>query len=264
VRGLKERVAVITGAANGIGLACARRFAEEGARIVIADIDEEAGIWAAKSLGKRARFIRCDVGDAADISRLVRESAAAFTGDIDILVNNAGFSIPAPFLDVTEEDFDSVMRVNLKGTFLASQHVARKMVEQAKAGKKPGVIVNIASINAAVAIPNLTPYSAAKGGVLQLTRATALALAPHGIRVNAIGPGYIFTRLLERMMANRDAKRLALSRIPLGRVGEPDEIASVAAFLASDDAGYLTGEIVYADGGQLALNGTVPVDEAKL
>lgn len=264
MRGIKDKVAIVTGAAHGIGLACARRFAEEGAKVVIADIDEQAGMQAAKDLGKHACFVRCDVGDSGDVSRLVAESARAFTGDIDILVNNAGIGIASEFLDVTEEDFDKVMRVNLKGSFLASQYAARKMVEQVKAGKKPGTIVNMASINAQVAIPKLASYSASKGGIVQLTRASALALAPHGIRVNAIGPGSILTRLLQGTMANRDAKRATLSRTPLCRIGRPEEVAGVAAFLASEDASYITGEIIYVDGGRLALNYTVPVDEKNL
>jgi NAD(P)-dependent dehydrogenase (short-subunit alcohol dehydrogenase family) len=153
-----------------------------------------------------------------------------------------------------------VLRVNLKGAFLVAQAVAKNMVAQ----KKRGAIVNMASINARVAIGNQIPYSVSKGGLLQLTRAMALALAPHGIRVNAIGPGSIMTDMLRAVGQNKEAKRKMLSRTPLGRVGEPEEVASVAAFLASDEASYITGEIIYVDGGRLVLNYTVPVDESAL
>jgi glucose 1-dehydrogenase len=165
------------------------------------------------------------------------------------------------FLDLKESDFNRVLRVNLKVGFLVGQLAARKMVEQVKAGKRPGAIVNIASINSTVAIANQVPYSVSKGGLLQLTRVMALALAPHGIRVNAIGPGSIMTDILRSVASDAEAKKRILSRTPLGRIGEPDEVASVAAFLASDDASYITGEIIYVDGGRLALNYTVPVKD---
>jgi NAD(P)-dependent dehydrogenase (short-subunit alcohol dehydrogenase family) len=259
---LKDKVAIITGAARGIGFACARRFVDEGAKVLIADIDEQEGARAAEKLGDAARFVRCDVGQSKDVSRLVTAAAKAFTGDIDILVNNAGICIGAEFLDLSEEQFDDILRVNLKGAFLVSQSVARKMVAQTK--KRPGAIVNMASINSTVAIPQLVAYTASKGGILQLTRATALALAPYGIRVNAIGPGSIMTRMLNSAVKNQEHMRNVYSRTPLGRFGQPEEIASAAAFLASNDASYITGEIIYVDGGRLALNYTVPVDDEAL
>ena len=256
---LDNKVAIITGAARGIGLACARRFVTEGARVLIADIDEREGMRAAQALGTAARFFRCDVGDAKNVAAMTAEAGTAF-GGIDILVNNAGIVHGADFLELDETDFDRVLRVNLKGAFLAGQGVAKHLV----AARKQGAIVNIASINSVVAIPNQTPYSVSKGGLLQLTRVMAMALAPHGIRVNAIGPGSIMTDLLKAVGSDREAKRRILSRTPLGRIGEPDEVASVAAFLASDDASYITGEIIYVDGGRLALNYTVPVSDEAL
>lgn len=256
---LDNKVAIITGAARGIGLACARRFVTEGARVLIADIDEREGMRAAQALGATARFFRCDVGDAKNVAAMIAEAGTAF-GGIDILVNNAGIVHGADFLELDETDFDRVLRVNLKGAFLAGQGVAKHLV----AARKQGAIVNIASINSVVAIPNQTPYSVSKGGLLQLTRVMAMALAPHGIRVNAIGPGSIMTDLLKAVGSDKEAKRRILSRTPLGRIGEPDEVASVAAFLASDDASYITGEIIYVDGGRLALNYTVPVDDDAL
>ena len=154
-----------------------------------------------------------------------------------------------------------MLRVNLKGAFLAGQAAARRMVAQVKAGGPPGSIVNMGSINAMVAIPNHAPYCVSKGGIDQLTKVMALSLAPYGIRVNAIGPGSIMTDILKSVATDREAKRRIFSRTPLGRIGETDEIASVAVFLASADASYITGQTIYADGGRLALNYTVPVKD---
>ena len=256
---LKDKVSIITGAARGIGLACAERFLAEGAAVMLVDIDER-GAAEAKRLGEKAHFIRCDVGDAKDAANLVAETAKIF-GGVDVLVNNAGIIHGADFLDLKEADFDRVLRVNLKGAFLVGQLTARAMVEGVKVGKKPGAIVNMASINAMVAIPNQLPYSVSKGGLLQLTRAMALSLAPFGIRVNALGPGSIMTEILAAVATDAEARKRILSRTPLGRIGKPEEVASVAAFLASDEASYITGEIIYVDGGRLALNYTVPVKD---
>jgi NAD(P)-dependent dehydrogenase (short-subunit alcohol dehydrogenase family) len=257
VRGLKDKVAIVTGAARGIGLACAKRFLAEGAKVILADIDESEGTAAAKALGVSAHFVRCDVGSAKEVAALI--AAAENFGGVDILVNNAGIVHGADFLDLAEADFERVLRVNLKGAFLVAQAAAKKM-----AHKKRGAIVNMASINSQVAIPDQIPYSVSKGGLLQLTRAMALSLAKHGIRVNAIGPGSIMTDLLKAVGSDKEAKRRILSRTPLGRIGTPEEVAGVAAFLASDDASYITGEIIYVDGGRLALNYTVPVDDEAL
>jgi glucose 1-dehydrogenase len=255
---LEGKTAIVTGGARGIGLAIAKRYVAEGARVVIADIDESTGKAAAAALGAAARFVRTDVGAAGDARNVIAE-ALGFAGDIDILVNNAGIIHTADFLDIAEADFDRVMRINLKGMFLVGQAAARQMVAQVKAGKAPGAIVNMSSINARVAIPNQVPYCVSKGGVDQLTKVMALSLSPYGIRVNAIGPGSIMTDILKGITTDQAAKNRLLSRTPLGRVADPDEIASIAAFLASKDASYITGETIYADGGRLALNYTVPV-----
>lgn len=261
---LGGKVAIVTGAARGIGRAIAERFVADGARVAIADIDEPAGKAVAQDLGSSCRFIRTDVGDAQDAANLVDEACAAFSAGLDIAVNNAGIIHTADFLDVEEADFDRVLRVNLKGAFLVGQAAARRMVEQVKQGGAPGAIVNMSSINAVVAIPNQVPYCVSKGGLDQLTKVMALSLAPYGIRVNAIGPGSIMTDILQSITTDREARRRLLSRTPLARVGEPSEVAAVAAFLASDDASYITGQTIYPDGGRLALNYTVAVSDEAL
>lgn len=255
---LNNRIAIVTGAARGIGLSIGQRFVEEGATVIISDVIDAEGEAAAKAIG--ASYMHCDVSKAADVNALV----AAVTerhGAIDILVNNAGIAVGGDFLEVSEAEFDRVIGINLKGSFLMLQACARHMVKQAQAGRKPGAIVNMSSVNDTLAIPGIVTYCMSKGGVSQLTRATALALAPHGIRVNAIGPGTINTDMARGVLADKAAFNRAMSRTPLGRVGEPSEVASIAAFLASDDASYVTGETIYVDGGRMPLNYTVPVKE---
>ena len=249
--GLQGRVAIVTGGAQGIGEACARRFAREGARVVIADVADARGQALADELG--ARYVHCDVGDKAQVDALVAQAVQAH-GRIDVLVNNAGIFRAADFLDVTEEDFDAVLRVNLKGAFLVGQAVAREM-----ARARRGSIVNMSSVNSVLAIPGIASYNVSKGGLNQLTRAMALALADQGIRVNAVGPGTIATELAtQAVLTSEDARRRILMRTPLKRLGEPAEVADVVAFLASDAASYIAGEIVMVDGGRMALNYTVP------
>ncbi|MFN0264642.1 SDR family NAD(P)-dependent oxidoreductase [Tepidamorphus sp. 3E244] len=262
---LKGKCAIVTGAAQGIGRAVAERFARDGARVVIADVDDEAAETAAADIvkaGGEARAVKCDVASRLDIRNLVTRTLNWFD-EIDVLVNNAGISHSADFLEIEDEDFDRVLAVNLRGSFLAGQAVARQMVKQVEAGGEPGAIVNMSSVNAVFALANQVPYSISKGGISQLTKVMALSLAPHGIRVNAIGPGSIMTEMLEKVVWSDPAARAkVLSRTPMGRVGEPREIASVAAFLASTEASYITGQTIYADGGRLPLNYTVePNDE---
>jgi glucose 1-dehydrogenase len=258
---LEQRVAIITGAAQGIGAACARRFAEEGAKVVIGDVNEVGAAALAKEIaaaGGYALSRRADVGAKGDCESLVEYAVSQF-GRLDVLVNNAGIVHGADFLELAEEDFDLVLRINLKGAFLCGQAAARQMVKQdPRTDGGRGVIVNMSSVNAVLAIPNQVPYTVSKGGLNQLTKVMALALAPHGIRVMAIGPGSIATEMLKNaVLTNEAARQRIMSRTPLGRLGEPDEIARVAVFLASDDASYLTGTTLYPDGGRLALNYTV-------
>jgi glucose 1-dehydrogenase len=255
---LTDRTAIITGAARGIGRACAERLLAEGAEVILTDIDDARGTETAKALGGKARYLHCDVGDAGNVAHMIGDVISGH-GAIDILVNNAGITSPGDILEISEADFDRVIRVNLKGAFLVGQAVARQMVKQVMDGRKAGAIINMSSVNAVVTIAAQVPYSASKGGVNQLTKVMALGLAQYGIRVNAIGPGSIMTDMLMSVNSDENTRQRLLSRTPLGRFGEAAEIAAIAAFLASDDASYITGQTIYADGGRLPLNYTVPV-----
>ncbi|MHB1123332.1 MAG: SDR family NAD(P)-dependent oxidoreductase [Ramlibacter sp.] len=259
--GLGGRVCVVTGGAQGIGEACARRFAREGASTVIADIADERGQALAGEIG--ATYLHCDVGDKAQVDAAVARVLQAH-GRIDVLVNNAGIFKAADFLEVTEADYDAVLRVNLKGSFLMGQAVARAMVQaQARPGAdgraSRGAIVNMSSVNAVLTIPTISTYNMSKGGINQLTRVMALSLADKGIRVNAVAPGTIATELAAKaVLTSEEAKQRIMSRTPMKRLGEPSEVADCVAFLASDAASYITGEIVVIDGGRMTLNYTVP------
>jgi glucose 1-dehydrogenase len=254
--GLQGKVALVTGGAQGIGLACAQRFAADGAKVAIVDRDAAQGREVAAAIGASARFIAGDVTEPGIARRALDETVAAF-GGVDILLNNAGITHAADFLDITEEDFDRVLDINLRSYFTFGQAVARHMVQT---GRK-GSIINMSSINSIVAIPNQVPYCVSKGGVNMLTRVMAISLAPKGIRVNAIGPGTIATELARNaVMGSPQAMRNIMARTPLGRLGEPEEVANVASFLAGDESGYFTGQTLYPDGGRLALNYQMQVD----
>ena len=257
---LAGKAAIVTGASSGIGLACARRLAADGAAIALADINAEAGEAAAKAIrgqGGRAIFVETDVAQRAALAALVDRAESEF-GRLDVMLNNAGVALSAPVLEMTDELFDKVLSINLRSAFIGTQLAARKMVE-AKSG---GVIINMSSVNALLAIPGLAAYACTKGALNQLTKVAAIELAPHNIRVVAIGPGTILTDLAKKAVLSDDAaKKKILARTPIGRAGEPEEVASVASFLASDDASYITGQTIYPDGGRLALNYTVPVPD---
>ena len=208
--------ALITGGAQGIGYACAEAIAENGARIVLADINEDGVEDAAAQLGGDTVAMTCDMGDPGQVSSMF-DRIDAEIGPLSILVNCAGIAVPCDFLETSLEQFTKVIDVNLVGTFLATQRAARSMVA---AGIR-GAIVNMSSVNAQVAIPSIAAYCASKGGVMQLTKAAALALAPHGIRVNAVGPGSIDTAMMAAVNEDPEAMRVAMSRTPLKRMGTP-------------------------------------------
>jgi glucose 1-dehydrogenase len=257
---LTGKVAIVTGAANGIGRACARRFAADGASVALADINVEAGEAAAAAIraeGGAAIFVGTDVTKREAIVSLVQRTLAEF-GRLDIMLNNAGVALSASVLEMSDEIFDKVLSINLRSAFIGTQLAAREMV----ASGRGGVIINMSSVNALLAIPGLCAYACTKGALNQLTTVAAVELAPHKIRVVAIGPGTILTELARKAVLSDDAgRRKILSRTPLGRAGEPEEVASVASFLASDDASYITGQTIYPDGGRMALNYTVPVPD---
>ncbi len=219
---------------------------------MIADLADATGEALAAELG--ALYSHCDVGDKAQVDAVVARTVQAH-GRIDVLVNNAGIFRAAEFLEITEADFDAVIRVNIKGAFLMGQAVARVMAQQGS-----GNIVNMSSVNGVLAIPTIASYNVSKGGINQLTRVMALALADKGIRVNAVAPGTIATELAAKAVLTSDeAKAKIMSRTPMKRLGEPSEIADVVAWLVSDAASYVTGEIVTVDGGRMTLNYTVAV-----
>ena len=252
---LSGKTAIVTGASQGIGFACAKRYIAQGCKVLLVDVKAE-GAAAAAELGPNADFFQADVSDKAQVEAMVASAMTAW-GRIDILVNNAGVTHAALFLDLAEEDFDRVIRINLKSMFLCGQAVARVMAAQ-----QSGSIINMSSVNAELAIPNQVPYVVSKGGVNQLTKVMALNMATYGVRVNGIGPGTILTELAKAaVLGSPEARHTILSRTPLGRCGEPEEVAALAAFLASDEASYMTGQTLYVDGGRLALNYTVPVKE---
>ncbi|SEH00986.1 3-oxoacyl-[acyl-carrier protein] reductase [Nonomuraea solani] len=238
---LNGKTAVVTGAAQGIGLAIAELFAGHGARVVIGDLNLEAAEAAAEKLGP-ARAARCDVTRAADVDALIATALEAF-GSLDVMVNNAGITRDATLRTMTEEQFDQVIDVHLKGTWNGTRKAAAVMREQ-----KSGAIVNISSLSGKVGMVGQTNYSAAKAGIVGLSKAAAKELAHHGVRVNAIQPGLIRSAMTEAMP--RKAWDQKLAEIPMGRAGEVHEVASVALFLACDLSSYMTGTVLEVTGGR--------------
>jgi glucose 1-dehydrogenase len=245
---LSGKRALVTGAAFGNGRAMALRFAQEGADVVIADVDDaraEETASMVRELGRGAVVTHTDVRSAADCREAVEAAVAAF-GGLDIAVANAGVAGGAPFLEMTEADWDRVIDVNLKGVFLTCQAAAKQMVKQGDGGR----LITIASIMAEMGAAGAIAYCSSKGGVKLMTKSMALALAPHNITVNAIGPGYIETGMTAPLFEGApERKQWLIDRTPQERIGKPEDVAAVAAFLASDEAAFMTGTIVFTDGG---------------
>jgi len=253
--GLQGRVMVVTGGAQGIGEACARRLTRDGAAVALWDVADAPGRALAQALqaeGAQTAYLHCNVASKTEVDAALDATLARF-GHVDGLVNNAGIFKAAPFLEVTEADWDAVINVNLKGHFLVGQAVARHMASRGR-----GAVVNMSSVNGRLTIPTIASYNASKGAIDQLTRVMALSLADQGVRVNAVAPGTIATELARQaVLTSDDAKARIMMRTPMKRLGEPSEIADAVAYLLSDASSYVTGEIVVVDGGRMTLNYTV-------
>lgn len=254
---LSGKVALVTGSSQGIGQAIAIRLASEGAQVIINYRSHPEGaeetLEKAKATGGACLLagcpeagvpIRADLSVMEDIRDLVKEGIEHF-GKIDILVNNAGLETHAPFWDVTEKDYDKVLDVNLKGAFFATQYVVRHLMET----KQPGRIINISSVHEEIPFPNFAAYCASKGGMKMLTRNLSVELAPYGITVNNVAPGAIETPINTDLLNNPEKLGALLKNIPLGRLGQPEDVSGLVTFLASDDASYITGSTFFVDGG---------------
>lgn len=240
------KVAVVTGAARGIGQAIAKRLAQEGADVVICDLQAEwlaetAGI--VEGLGRKALPLAVDVGDSEAVNACINEVVKVF-GKVDIMVNNAGITKDTLLVRMSDDDWDAVLRVNLKGTFLFSRAVAKHMMKQ-----RSGAIVNIASISGVIGTAGQANYAASKAGVIALTKSTANELAARGVRANAIAPGFISSKMTDAL--SEDVRKQYLSRIPLGRFGTVEDIANAVVFLASEQSSYMTGQTLHVNGGMV-------------
>ena len=244
MKGLKNKRVLITGGARGIGAATAARFLEEGARVVVLDADRDALDQAVSQMPSLSGTIEADVSDHREVSRAFEELDGLLKG-LDVLINNAGISQRKPFLEIAPEEWNKIVDVNLNGVFFVAQQAARRMLEG-----KGGVILNMGSTNALMGYPLYASYNASKAGVVELTRSLALELAPK-ILVNAVCPGYILTPM-QQAEYTPEMLHACEAKVPLGRLGKPEEVAALFAFLASDEAKFITGQCFIIDGGELA------------
>lgn len=247
---LAGKSVLVTGSSEGIGAAVAVRLAQEGADVVVNyrshPQDAQLVMEKIKDLGRRAVSIQADLGHVPEVQRLIQESVGAL-GRLDILVNNAGVEKNADFWTTTEADYDLVMNVNLKGVFFVTQGFVRHLMET----KRPGKIINMSSVHEELPFPHFAPYCMSKGGLKMMTRDLAIELAPFGITINSIAPGAIETPINTKLLHDPAKLKALLENIPLQRLGKPDDIARITAFLASSDADYMTGTTLFADGGLL-------------
>jgi len=250
---LKNKVAIITGARRGMGRAHALALAKADAKVVVSDISQEdceIVVGEIKKAGGEALAVKCDVSKKQEVDNMVKAAVGKW-GRVDILVNNAGICQFKPFLEITEEEWDRTIDINLKGYFLCAQAASREMVKQ-----KSGAIVNIASIamgQMGVGFATLAHYSASKGGIVAMTETMAIELGPYNIRVNAIAPGVIDTPMVDPLKSDPKTMEGTLTRVPLHRMGKPEEVSNLVLFLASDASSYMTGSTVVIDGGWLAV-----------
>lgn len=247
---LMGKTALVTGSSQGIGAAIAVRLAEEGANVVVnyrthAESAQQV-VEAIKRLGRQGIALGADLGQIQQVQRLIQDGLQQF-GRLDILVNNAGVELNADFWSVTESDYDHVLGVNLKGVFFATQAFVQHLMET----KRPGKIINMSSVHEELPFPHFAPYCLSKGGMKMMTRTLAVELAPFGITINSIAPGAIETPINTKLLNDPAKLSALLGNIPLKRLGKPDDVAGVAAFLASSDADYITGTTVFVDGGLL-------------